>query len=409
MKKIILSTLAVLVTSYAHGSSTLPDVEYRARTDFIYIDSTKFSDLNAAIIKTTQSDETSSGGTRTLGLQHLELDLRFVQQHSELYVSIRPDASLDRGLSQDSIVREQDSRSGTSYVQSPRLKLLDLYELTLFKADSFSAKYGVRNYAYLPFEAYQGVLDFGLEVWFPRKFSSLGFQWSTRNQDIENLEQGVRDQFIFELFSLEPTDDRYEKVSSNAETADSSLVAADAHTGLAFAATYLKSKDAQFKLFTAYLDEKVDFGRKNNLMLGMNGINRHRLGSFEAASSYDFRYERESWKVSQGQYPKLEQISLALKGVLQLTPEDSIILGFSNGSSQQPLGSSFKEKEIHKGQQLDLGYRKSIYENIIFSFILSDEKRTIESAGVQTGGFEFTDSSGSNLNRMAIKLSYRLL
>ena len=388
MKKIILSTLAVLVTSYSYGSSTLPDVEYRARTDFIYTDSTKFSDLNAAIIKTTQSDETSSGGTRTLGLQHLELDLRFVQQHSELYVSIRPDASLDRGLSQDSIVREQDSRSGTSYVQSPRLKLLDLYELTLFKADSFSAKYGVRNYAYSPFEAYQGVLDFGLEVWFPRKFSSLGFQWSTRNQDIENLEQGVRDQFIFELFSLEPTDDRYEKVSSNAETADSSLVAADAHTGLAFAATYLKSKDAQFKFFTAYLDEKVDFGRKNNLMLGMNGINRHRLGSFEAASSYDFRYERESWKVSQGQYPKLEQISLALKGVLQLTPEDSIILGFSNGSSQQPLGSSFKEKEIHKGQQLDLGYRKSIYENIIFSFILSDEKRTIDVDQRQLGDLQ---------------------
>ena len=369
------------------------DLEYGINASFLYSDVADFADFNAAITN-VQNSETSTGGTRTLGLKNLAINIWASEKSSMLFVRLRPDAGLDRGLGQDAIIREIDTRSGRTYRQSARLKLLDLYELSIIKNDSFYLSYGIREKAFDPYSAFISPLDFGLEVWFPRKFSSLTLSWNTRGDKLNSLEGLVNNRYIFELFSLEPTDDRYEKSSAGNESSDTSFVSSDPHTGLAAAITYLRNSRFHYKLMAGYLDEKVDFGRKSEILGALNGIYKNTIGSYRFITSFDFRYSRESWKVSEGTFPKLEQMSLSLKGRLNLNNKDAFVLSFADGKSQQLLSSSSKEKEIHEGQQLDIGFERKVYDHLTVSLVVTDEKRTIESAGVEAGGFNFGSRSG---------------
>ena len=408
MKKIIL-LVSALLPSNVFGAPADLNFDYGFKSELIYSDGTELDDMNLAVTTTRQSSRTSVGGTRTLGLKELSFDLKFANKNTEAFFRLRPDATIDRGLASDVILREQDTRSGEAYRLSPKLNFLDLYRFTFFKSDSFLFSYGVRDYAYKPINSYESPLDFGLEVWFPRKFASVSVIWKLHRDMKNSLDETKPARFSFELFSLESSNDRHEKTSQQTSTSDTGLIASDPHTGIGFTGSYRHSTTMSARIFSAYLDSKVDFGRKNRLMLAIDGNYYGLISDRKVLMSYDARYSRESWSISQDQYPRLEQLSHSLKTELVFNNSWSLFLGLSQGVSQRPLGSSFGEKEIQTGHQIDLGYRRTIYDHLKLSFVITDETRKNESAGIETGGFQLEEGAGKHLNRLAFNIVYEIL
>ncbi|SMF66557.1 hypothetical protein [Pseudobacteriovorax antillogorgiicola] len=406
--KLIIALGTFFVPSILLAASPDLDFHYSAGAQFIYSDSPSGDNLNLSVIN-TQSQTSSQGGNRTLGLQRVFIDLQFKHQFSYLSMRLRPDAGLERQQDQDQVQLELDTRSGTNYRNPAALKLLDTYEIGFLKTKNFNVSYGVVDYAYRNREAYESPLDFGLQVWFPRKFSSFAIAWESSQDLSQNLENIEPPRYHFSLFTLETTDDRHEKLSYGDRSSDTAPVANDPHTGVGFIGSYRPNRSHTFELFSGYMDTKVDFGRKSRLMASAASMSDFYFSKQRLSFSYNLRYSKERWSVSQGNYPELEQLSQTIKLSYLASRSRSFFTGISHGVSQRPLGSDFGEKEIHSGYQFDLGYQAHLYDHLKIAVVLTDEVRDVEEAGVSNGGFIINDETINRLNRLGVQLSYYVL
>ena len=184
------------------------------------------------------------------------------------------------------------------------------------------------------------------------------------------------------------------KIFGRQRVLDTSFVSSDSHTGLA-AITYHEILGSH-KLMAGYLDEKVDFGRKSEILGALNGIYKNTIGSYRFITSFDFRYSRnpESFR---RYISEVRTDEFSLKGRLNLNNKDAFVLSFADGKSSTTK-LIVKRKEIHEGQQLDIGFERKVYDHLTVSLVVTDEKRTIESAGSKPE-VNFGSRSGSNLNR----------
>lgn len=383
--------------------------DYELRTRFLYTDEISTNSTTLVLGKELQSTNSSVGGYRNLGLAFLAVDTKFTSKSTSFTMRLRPDAQIGRTSDTGTISQEIDTRSGSVYWSAPLVRTLDLYKLSFIDTPSFQFYYGVKNYSYQDNRAYRSPLAFGLEVWFPRKFSSLGISWKSSNEISRSLEQPYPSKFQYSLFTLETSEDRAESVSQSESAADYGLVSTDPHTGLASEFTYRPESSIILQSFIGYLDEKVEGGLKSRLLLALNSFVRSELWSHPVLFSFGARYSHERWNVTENTYPELFQISSQLGVKLFLKPRHAVYLGFNHGTVQQPISSNQLEKSIHSGNQIDFGYRTTIYELTSLDIAFSSEYRTIEEAGVTRGGFTIRDEPERNLQRIALEINYQII
>src|SRR5690606_15190838 len=78
----------------------------------------------------------------------------------------------------DDVSRETDTRAGKVYREASDIRLLDAYQLTIRPGSGMSLGVGVWEHLSIPAVAYHQILQPGLEVVLPEKFSGLRLRWN---------------------------------------------------------------------------------------------------------------------------------------------------------------------------------------------------------------------------------------
>ncbi len=406
MKKTLTLFSSLLCTGVVYGNDL--NINAEAEAHFTYLDAIDATKLSLTTQRNTTTTDSLDSSTRTLGLNYFALSLHLRHKDSSFYINFRPDANLRRNGEVNSLSTEWDSRSGDVYQAAPSIRLLDLYELRLLDTDSYLFSYGVfdrvENYQFF----YSNRMEFGLRPQFPRKYSALKFSWKTNYDDPNtSLEKGNYSGYHITVMTLENTNDRHEKLTKSDHSDDLAPSSLDPYTGGALVIKWINHNQSTLSLFSGYLDSKVDFGKKNQLLASIAGQTYLKIDDSPLLISYESRFVKERWTISEGRIPEVEQISHQLELTYPRSQWEKLFLSFAIGTSERPIDSNTGNLATHRGQQLVLGYQKRIFRHLALTFLLSDETREKEEFGIKSGGFSIHNTDEKRLNRIALEISYQ--
>ena len=155
-------------------------------------------------------------GSRTIGLERARVGVRWENpRYTGVMLVLRPDyASLPQiensGASgaRTSGAREVDRRAGDVYAPAPTVKPLDAYSISMKNIENFEVEAGLFEELTPRRVSYYEVLEFGLNVAFPRKFSGARISWfwsgDAQKPGVQPVGSGVQ----LQLVALHGNDDR---------------------------------------------------------------------------------------------------------------------------------------------------------------------------------------------------------
>ena len=217
--------------------------------------------------------------------------------------TLRPDANLRRDGDATTLPTEYDTRSGNVVTATPSLRLLDLYELTFIDTAAFQFGYGVYENVYGDSIFYSEELEFGLRPRFPRKYAGLRLTWRSSPTGADTNLESSYSKYELTISTIEASNDRHEKFTSSSKSDDAAPSSQDAYIGGAFSTKYRPSRHSHGLLFLGYLDQKVDFGKKNQLMAAVETQTVFHIGKSPTILNFESRYIRERYTVSEGNFP----------------------------------------------------------------------------------------------------------
>lgn len=334
-------------------------------------------------------------------------------QSSALQLTLRPDA-VNRGTTSGSeeqimVTREVDTRAGEVYRRKPSLRLLDSYQLVLRPGTRLIASAGVYEQIMAIGTAYNSVLEFGLNVQLPAKFSGALLRWSDQAEGPQPV--AINQHFSVAAHMLQGHDDRAEAMGRPRGRFDTGPVAQDPYQAGAVSLTYQPNRLFGIFFLGGFGDNAELRGRRSEQFGELAAVVRSQIGDHSWTVSLDARTTQEQWRSQEYKVAPRSQQSLALQAAFGLLSEHWLLLGVHAGKSERPLNTvTLDATKAYTGWQLDLGYRQELERGLSLEFYGCEEHRERKDAtGKTSGGFPADDGEDRRtLRRMGMRLAFAL-
>lgn len=353
---------------------------------------------------------------RTLGLSHLRLGLNWDLPHEScLHLVLRPDAGLDlTGLDKAHDATEFDGRAGTTYQSSPKIYLLDAYQITTRVGESLELGAGVFEHLAERQTSYRPILEFGLTTMLPERFLAANAHLNMLNKQEPTAQPEPASGFIYDFYILRSDRDRSEIRGSSKETLDQAPSANDPHYGVALALTRVDGRFNQLGVLVGIGDSYYDYVRENETTKEnetfkgkVNDVygqifNTTRVAILKLPSqlSFDLRVLKEKFNVEDVHINSRTHLSGSVTFSCELFAENWFLLGSHFGRSD------YDDDMQLSGYQMDLGFVSEVSKGIELTVMAAEEHRENESD--HHGAFDDGDKQFSTLRRIALDLRYQL-
>lgn len=415
---LFLTTALLAPSAFGDEPPGAPSIHFDIDAKLVYIEA--FSGGSSSMIEPNavidQGWASKAEPVRTLGLGHMKVGLEYsAAKYSSLRMGLRPDANIDADGNANSGF---DSRAGSTYRESEKIKLLDTYQLVLNVKDSFRAEVGVFDSFNASYVAFDPLLEFGLNVRFPRKFSGLKLIGNFKNiapNEAQPVETGLQT----ELVVFQGDGDRVEESGALEQHFDEAPMARDPYVGGALSNDWTPSAYLRASLLVGFLESAYDPTGLSNESFGAFSLGWDLpFGSRWVKVAFSFRYSKEKWRVDDVDIESLVQQSAALSSAIQMTELSHLHLALHTGRSERHRFSSGVDGTIttdtsrvnpYSGLQIDLGADYVLAERLNLQLALSQEDRTSEDAdGGNVGGFDNGTKTEDSIRRLAIGLKYQI-
>jgi hypothetical protein len=251
------------------------------------------------------------------------------------------------------------------------------------------------------------LLEFGLNVQMPRKFMTIGTEFSFDLQKPDNMT--FTRQIKSGVFIFHGNYDRAEIFGRNSQRQDQGTSAADPYIGALAYTSWDVSKYVQLAILAGNGSNKIETGRRHDVFAHSILTYRRQTIKFPYKISLDTKWKSESFKLITGKRPMLVQQSASLTGSIETLNDLWLCLGAHYGKQHQPLPTSTSERIEYKGHQIDLGLIKTISSNMKASLLINNELRTLTTSGQSNqGGFAYGLENKKSIKRFAAELAYDL-
>lgn len=355
-------------------------------------------------------------GYSSLSLKKLAFHL-FWNQNNQYRISLelRPDFNNIRNSNHSDF----DSRLGPSYRQLPKVDLLNYVQIENQLSPQTSFSFGTMKSA----EPKQGqkdkietLLDFGLETKFPEKF--MGARIS---HNLETPFDLMIKRQKYSLILLSGHDEQNNTMYPAKNRFDHTPLKRHPYYGVAATGSIDYQSIANATLIIGTLDrfsdivtQEGDAIKTAEVFAGLN-LNYY-FGAKEKnlLMNWNLKYSKESFHYKSFEIPSLTQISLQGKIILSLWQEHRMFFGIGFGKSErleQKNGTANQQTSqgTAQGSVLDLGWSRTINENLSAQLQFSEEKRIYRNQNDQEqNGIQNTANSKKRVRRCAIGINYIL-
>ena len=349
----------------------------------------------------TQNSNTR--GSRTLGLDHLKiaLDARLLKE-SRVHVAFRPDASLPR-RSDGTAGIATDSRAGNFYRKKARIELLDHYRLGYNLGNNAEVSLGVFEQLAPAILAYNAILDFGLRVVLPEKYSGVELFWK------QDKHENTQSSFDYQFIVYQGREDRSELMESRDKTHDFAQVSKDPFMGAAARISWHIDSNNQMKIMVGYGSEAKGGNKVNELFSELIWGSSWNTTGKRIKFFADVKYNREDWRFSRIGLPSIEQMSLELSTSYKIEDAQEAFVGAHLGRSERHHSSLENKTLVYYGHQIDVGWNYKLGTGLYSQLMISEEHREqINENGEVEDGFGSFDVFQKRLRRLAFGIYYRL-
>jgi hypothetical protein len=421
------STHQLIITSlilfsgqvFAGNSSDSDSINYDIDSRLSYLDGFESPTSSSAAMLV----EEGSARPRSLGLSKMRLGIEWSNARSSSFrIALRPDVATNRDQdSAESKSKEYDTRIGSTYRSSEGVNFLDEYQIIFHSGKRFDVEVGVFDKLVPDPVAFDQIMEFGLNVRLPRKFSGLKFVGSFLNQS-ENLAMvEMQTGLQTTLTVFQGDNDRAELFASDNDRQDRAPHAADPYMGGFAKADWTPSPLLHVSLGAGAIDSAVTPSGKLNELFTIATLGWDLpIGSRWVKAMFSYRSSKESWRVEDDYISDLVQQSAALSLALQMSQRSRFLFSTQVGRSERhKLVSSTADgvtTEKYDNSQVDpvsgfsvnMGFDSTISNGLIASFALSHEERTQTIDDEEIGAFENEDGFQKSLRRIGLTIKYQL-
>jgi hypothetical protein len=348
---------------------------------------------------------------RGMGLRHAKIDLSLeTQNSSKLQILLRPDAINTRSDVVNEIPRETDTRAGDTYHSVPDIRLLDAYQITVRPGTGMSMSIGVWETLSLPSLAYEQILQPGLDVMLPAKFSGLRLRWNKFQPldpaNIEKRQKGI----VSDFYIIQGDRDRVEKNYGSKAADDHAPGAHDPHYGGALVVNWLPADQWSLQITGGSLSSEDASGKVNNVFSELNAIWRYPGLLQGLTSSLMVKQSKETFRDTPAPIDDRLNQSVSVLFALGVVPGSSFLAGASYGVGEWPEDElkPFDNGDF-SGNQFEIGFQNSPGKDLLLQGMIVQERRLRKDPGaVEVGGFVTGDSRSKEIRRLALQLSYQM-
>lgn len=351
-------------------------------------------------------------GERALGLRYAKATFDLESAYSsKLTAVLRPDAlAREPG---DTVRYETDTRAGDVYRAPSEVRLLDAYQIVVRPGTGMSLGFGVWAEASKPALAYQQILQPGLDVILPSKFSGMRLRWN-RFQPLDPANYATRQRgIVADLFVIQGDGDRVESNVRNQNTDDDAPGAKDPHFGAAACVQWNPSDLWTLLVSGGSLSADVPnqvTGNVNNVFGDINAIIRMPSLLRGMTGSLQYKHSQETFRATSVAMDDRTQKSLLLQFSAGVVPGTSVLAGFSHGTGEWPIDASKPgENSEFSGYQVEVGVINTVGKDLYVQAMLAQERRTRKDLGAsEVGAFSDGTESKNIIRRFGVQLSYNM-
>lgn len=385
----------ILLASVAN-SPAATSVGYQVDASMLQVDSfTKLNPIGETNVKPATS--------RSVGLGKLRLGIDFqTGQEGLLTLIFRPDAA-NRSLNSDNAnSREIDTRAGEAYRLSPSLRLLDAYQLHVYRSGSLDLALGVWENMAQDLTVYKDPLDFGLEVRLPSKFSGAALGWTHSTQALGLMHASLR--------IYQGDEDRVESLGRSDEQFEQAPIAKDSIQALALDMELHPSQTWTVGIVGGYGDSPDFGGRRSEQFLQFVTHWNSFINKKNMRLTLDARQSEERWNKTNTRVAPRIQKSASLTTAYTIFPNHTVLTGFSLGSSQHAKDDKILDQvRTFQGWQVEAGYQTEISQSLFIKLMLDLERRRLKMPGAsESGGFSVEDHRRSTNRRIGLEINYNI-
>lgn len=345
-----------------------------------------------------------------LGLKKARFQFEFAHgKKSKLSMVVRPDSL--KGPSNQSVMRELDTRVGSVLDPSPSVQFFDSYEIQLTPLKALSASFGVFEYLNQSIAAFHSNLDFGLELRPVAKSSGLWLRWIPESQKGSTA--------AFDMILFQGNDERGEFATQTPNDSRSSkyYIPGDRKNGGALSGSFQPTSKHYLYGFLSYHEsQKVPQIDSSRFFLQIGTTYLTSIFTHPLDLALDSRYIKESFskdpEIPEGSPAELSfsHWSSKLSGSLEIVPEFFILSNIQYGVNYLPTrdDDSDPTEKVRKvrGYLLELGLRSGDHQGIHAQILLTEESRRVE--GSRTASFITREGNFRNLmRRISLGVSYK--
>ena len=338
---------------------------------------------------------------RTLGLSLFKLSADLHSQYgSGVAFVLRPDVTI---YSQNPN-RDVDFRSGQPYRKAPSLKLLDQYQIYIDPIEQMKIHFGVFDQLNFNRTSYFDVIGFTGEVILPRKFSAVFINWGECSNIPTVSKPTPSCDLSYDLFVFQGDDDRAETHLPSDKTFDSAPTANDPYQGLAGRIFWQKHFFSTGILLSFINRAEVDAKIARQSLQSITNFT-YDIWSLSQRTSFDLRYEKETFTSDVNSLEDLAQNSLELSHAFDVNNESAVLAAFRYGTSERRDG--ILKKNQFKFRQIEIGLQHIIHKDLKISALATSEIHSVASDAETVGALVASDGSRrSNLSRFLLDLRY---
>lgn len=353
----------------------------------------------------------ANSGERGLGLRHARASFALESLgSSKLVVVIRPDVAAHAA---DTAVTELDTRAGDVYRSMPEIRLLDAYQLTMRPGTGMSVGVGVWEQIAVPSLAYPQILQPGLDVFLPVKFSGLRLRWNKyQPYDPASQSQRLRG-IVSDFFVIQGDRDRVESRVYNKDTDDDAPGASDPHYGAAASFQWIPSDSWSLMLTGGSLSADAAAGSAGNVsevFAEVNAMLRLQSVMRGLTTSFQLKQSKETFRDTPAALDDRLNQSVALLISAGIVSGTSVLTGFSYGFGEWPADEAQpSDNSEFSGHQFEIGVLNEVGKDLYLQAMLAQENRTRKDpGGAEIGGFADGDSRQRSVRRLGVQLSYQM-
>lgn len=392
-------------------SGFTPQLSYSADLSLVYIDKLANPVARSESVNSLETLSLASGMAvpRALGLGRFALGVDLtLPEESKLHILLRPDV-----LNRSEDYSDHDTRTGSTYFQQSKVKFVDEYYISFEYDLNLDLSFGVFEKLSPRYAAFTPLLDFGLEVRFPERFSAARIGWQQTKGLGSEPQDERQDRGLFaDIFILQGNEDRAEVESSDESTQDTAAVSEDAHLGIAGTLGYNFSDRHRFGVLLGIgkndYSQEVDqngavieqAGKRDEVYGQIFDSYLLKLPRFSTKFSIDYRIMKEKWKSD--------------FFVIQPRTHQSLMFSLSNQVLENVwayTGVSYGRSKMHDdlvvdGYQMDFGLSFNPKKNLYVSTAVAEEHRDNKLDGATEGAYFIDGKESSMIRRFALELRY---